>query len=344
MDLACKEDLLAFELKIRRREIYNTHLIAEQTIKMIQRSFRDCKTNADTEHTIRTVTDHIVNNFPNDVIFRNICDQVILKLDEELTLIQPKRTKKAIPRSQSKKTFLEFMVPDKEESDEDFEADENDLKYSMTEVLDNFSDELSRSYQGIAKDALDYLHTNDIILTLGLSKSVDNFLTSSNVKVTVIIPERAPENDGFVMANILRAKGIPVIVIPDSAIYAIIPKVNTVILPARSVLANGGITAYSLAHTIALAAKRYSKPVIVLYWEMKLTSEMYHPGESYSTLRQPGQVISKEYPTQKNTIAINPEGDYVPPELITLMINENKPHCPGDVFSLVQANYYGDDH
>ena len=344
METSCKESLLAFELKVRRKEIYNTHIIAEETINMIQNSIKNCKTNSDTEKVIRFVTDHLTENFPNDVIFRNICEQVILKLEEEVAAIRPKNVQGTVPKSQSKRTFLEYMVPDAPEEHDGEEQDDNGLKASMSEILDSITDDLSRSYQGIAKDAQDYLHANDIILTLGLSNSVINFLTSSKVKITVIVPERAPEYDGFLMAKKLRAKGVPVIVIPDSAIFAIVPKINTVILPARSVMANGGITAYSLAHSIALAAKRYSKPVIVLYWEMKLTSEMYHPGESYTTLRQPSQIIEKQSPSQTNIIAINPEGDYIPPELITLMINENRPHCPGDVFSIVQANYYGEDH
>ena len=141
------------------------------------------------------------------------------------------------------------------------------------------------------------------------------------------------------MAEKLRKENIKVIVIPDSSIFAVLPKVNKVIVPARAVLSNGGIVSYSLTHSVALAAKYYTKPFIVLYWDMKLAEKVPRPGLTFTTLLEPGKILDKDNPLSSNVVALNTEGDYVPPELITLLINEEGAHCPADVFSLVQENY-----
>jgi translation initiation factor eIF-2B subunit beta len=134
----------------------------------------------------------------------------------------------------------------------------------------------------------------------------------------------------------LEAVGAEVIVIPDSSIFAILPKVTKVIVSAHVVLANGGILSYSLAHSIALAAKHHSKPFIALYWKLKLSKEMPGPGKVFTSLLKPVHLQGDD----GHSVGINADGDYVPPELITVLINGELSHCPGDVFSLVQGAYY----
>lgn len=328
-----------FELKLRRKEMFNSHELAKETIQLIRSIIKEARSNLQCEEFIIQITERLMRNFPNEATIKNVCSQIKVKLDEVKAEFQPK-----MKRSQSARGFLEIFSPQlNNDLTDDFVDDEHGMKQEMIEIIDAFRAELDESYKGISKKADEFLHNKDIILTVGNSESVINFLKEAHCNLTVIVPERAPEFDGLDMANKLRKhKHLKVIVIPDSAVFAVIPKVDTVILSARSVFANGGIISYSLTHSVALAAKRYSKPVIALYWEMKLASEMYHPGETYTTLRQPSQIADENAMDQTNTTVINPEGDYIPPELITLMKNETKSHIPTDVFSLVQQNYFID--
>jgi len=341
MSQGVKADLIAFELKVRRKEIGNSHQIAEEIVKLIKKAIKPLTRPSEVDKTIRFISDRLKKHFPYDVIIKNICELIISSLEEEIRIATPKRNSKAITRSGSI-CFIDYLnVPSPEIKAEDGPTSE-DLKNQMMDVLENLSANLSRAYMSIADDASDFVHAKDIVLTIGYSNSVLNFLSNENLGATVIIPERAPEYDGIIMASKLKSKGVPVIVIPDSAIFAIIPKVNMIILSANAVFANGGIMSFSLSYAIALAARHYSKPLLVLYWEMKLTKEVYHPAENSVALRQPSQVMEKDSPTHSNVTAINPDGDYIPPEFITLMINENGTHCPGDVFSMVQATYFFD--
>lgn len=61
-------------------------------------------------------------------------------------------------------------------------------------------------------------------------------------------------------ANLARNK-IPATLIPDSAVFAMMSRVNKVIIGTHSILADGGLRAASGMHAVALAAKHYSVPV-----------------------------------------------------------------------------------
>lgn len=244
-----------------------------------------------------------------------------------------------LPRSHSK-SIIDMLVSAEPAKEPDAEnSDQGQLKARMIEVLDLLDANLGNSYKSIAKFSSNFLFSHDIILTLGHSQSILNFLTEPHINMTVFVTERAPEYDGIKMAAELRRNHLNVVVIPDCAVFAILPKVSKIIVPVFTVLENGGIVSYSLAHSVALAAKHYSTPFIALYWSMKLKDKMPLPGKVFTTLHQPSQIMVKGDPTSSNVVALNIEGDYIPPELITLLINEDGAHCPADVYNIVQQMY-----
>ena len=326
-------EINSFELQIRRCEIYGSFSIAQHILELVSESIKDLKEDSDVEKHIKFIVETLTSHFPTDVIIGNICKKISNQLDNELRISQPHK-ESLVKKSVS---ILDMMAAANEDSDEDVESSE--LKLDMNDFLKEQIESLSLSYENIAKNAPNFLFKNDIILTVGNSNSIFKFLTSCQRDITVIIPESAPIYNGIKMAEKLRKENIKVIVIPDSSIFAVLPKVNKVIVPARAVLSNGGIVSYSLTHSVALAAKYYTKPFIVLYWDMKLAEKVPRPGLTFTTLLEPGKILDKDNPLSSNVVALNTEGDYVPPELITLLINEEGAHCPADVFSLVQENY-----
>lgn len=69
---------------------------------------------------------------------------------------------------------------------------------------------------------------------------------------------------GHSLATSLAKSSIETAVIPDTAVFALMSRINKVIIGTHTVLANGGLRASSGVHTIALAAKHYSVPVSLL--------------------------------------------------------------------------------
>ncbi len=75
------------------------------------------------------------------------------------------------------------------------------------------------------------------------------------------------------MATSLAKAGIETTVITDSAVFAMMSRVNKVIIGTHTVMANGGLKAINGSHTIALAAKHHSVPLIVCAPMFKLSPQ-----------------------------------------------------------------------
>lgn len=63
------------------------------------------------------------------------------------------------------------------------------------------------------------------------------------------------------MAVSLGKNNIQTTVVSDAAVFAMMSRVNKVIIGTHTVMANGALRARCGTHTVALAAKRYSVPV-----------------------------------------------------------------------------------
>ena len=144
-----------------------------------------------------------------------------------------------------------------------------------------------------AESALDHIHSNETILTHTSSQTVQKFLMTAarKRKFTVIHAEAYPNDHEATHATIvnggkkgapddddaderwrpLTSLGITVILIPDSAVFALMSRINKVILAPHTVLANGSLLAAAGASTIALAAKTHHVPVVVLSGVYKLS-------------------------------------------------------------------------
>ncbi|KAF3975086.1 hypothetical protein CMV_001619 [Castanea mollissima] len=85
----------------------------------------------------------------------------------------------------------------------------------------------------------------EVILTLGSSRTVLEFLCPAKEKkrsFRVFVAEGAPRYQGHLLANDLVTRGLQTTLITDSAVFAMISRVNMVIVGAHAVMANGGVT------------------------------------------------------------------------------------------------------
>lgn len=124
------------------------------------------------------------------------------------------------------------------------------------------------------------------------------------------------------MATSLSNAGISTFLVPDSSIYAIMSRVNKVIIGAHAILANGGMFAITGSLLAATAARAHSTPVVVCTGQFKLTPawNLYH---EYGALdfADPSSVLGyEEGPLVDKVDVINPYYDYVGPELVDVFI------------------------
>ncbi|XP_050281659.1 uncharacterized protein LOC126722550 [Quercus robur] len=93
------------------------------------------------------------------------------------------------------------------------------------------------------------------------------FLISGSPKkrsFRVFVAEGAPRYQGHLLAKDLVTRGLQTTLITDSAVFAMISRVNMVILGAHAVMANGGVIAPVGLNMVAVAAQRHAVPFVVL--------------------------------------------------------------------------------
>ena len=218
-----------------------------------------------------------------------------------------------------------------------------DLRAEVIEGIEEIIDELNQVDDQIAGYALEHIHSNEIILTHTSSVTVQKFLlkAATKRKFTVIHAESFPNHHEATHATVignqagdseddmsselfqkpLTAAGITVILIPDAAVFALMSRVNKVILGTHVVLANGGLVAAAGAKTIAKAASVHRTPVVVVTGVYKLSPIYPFDFDSLIEYGDASKVFGYEDGDLVDKVDVeNPLFDYVPAELVDLYI------------------------
>ncbi|PVV00451.1 hypothetical protein BB560_005164 [Smittium megazygosporum] len=219
------------------------------------------------------------------------------------------------------------------------------LKNCILQGINDFIEELEASRTHIASHALDYIQSNEIILTCGYSKTVERFFkrAAAKRKFTVIVTETAPWYSGQKFAKSLASNNIETIVISDVAAFAMMSRVNKVIIGANVVMANGGLIAIAGSQIIAAAAKYHSIPVIACAGLYKFSPLFPFDQQNLSELVSPDGVFPYKDEIYNKIDVINPSTDYVSPELIDLIIDNLGGHLPSYQYRILQENYNTED-
>ena len=221
------------------------------------------------------------------------------------------------------------------------------LKESLS-ATGEFMDELDQADDQIASFALDHIHSNEVILTYSSSETVQTFLlkAAAKRKFTVIHVESYPnhvtetheiaagtssvkENGAGPLQRTLTKLGIKVVVVPNSAIFGIMSRVNKVVLSTESVLVNGGLIADAGTGLVANAARVHKVPTVVLCPVYKLSPSYPFEPDALVEYGDPGAVLG---PGDLDLVGkmdiVNPLTEYVPPELVDLYITNLYVNCP----------------
>jgi translation initiation factor eIF-2B subunit beta len=224
------------------------------------------------------------------------------------------------------------------------------FRTSISEAISEIKNELEDLHKNIDDQASSHIHTGEVILTYARSKTIESFLKTAAKKrrFSVIVCEGAPHFGGHAMAKSLASTGIDTTVINDSAAFAVMARVNKVLLPAHAVLANGGLIAPSGSHMVALAAKHNSVPLVSITGMFKLCPMYPHDGpDTLQDLISPASVVdymelSEEKMSEKVEL-INPVYDYIPPDLVSLYVTNIGAFQSSYIYRLLAEYYHSDD-
>ena len=241
-----------------------------------------------------------------------------------------------------------------------------DLRAEVVEGIQEIIEELDQVDEQIAGYALEHIHSNEIILTHTSSATVQKFLlkAATKRKFTVIHAEAYPNGHQETHAVVtgkhdfeggdemgsdqfqkpLTAAGITVILIPDAAIFALMSRVNKVILGTHVVLANGGLVAAAGAKAIAQAARMHRTPVVVATGVYKLSPIYPFDFDSLIEYGDASKVFGYEDGDLVDKVDVeNPLYDYVPAELVDLYITNLGGHAPSYLYRIVSDHYRTED-
>ena len=241
-----------------------------------------------------------------------------------------------------------------------------DLLAEVVEGIEELIDEVRQADDQIAGYAHEHIHSNEIILTHSSSRTVQKFLlkAATKRKFTVIRTETYPNDHdstyesfcGKPKANnakgpgfdsftkTLTAAGVTVVLIPDSAVFALMARVNKVILDSHIVLANGGIVACSGANLMARAAKVHRTPIVALGAVYKVSPVYPFDTDALMEDGDPCKVVPYENESFVHNIEIqNPLFDFVPANLVDLYVMNLGGQTAPSIQRIVEDHYRGED-
>merc|ERR1712176_1477349 len=221
-------------------------------------------------------------------------------------------------------------------------------KKSKSVIMNDLMEEIENTYEHIKEYSVEHIHSNELILTYGYSKTVYHFLkyAAKYRSFEVFVCESAPTLHGQSMAHDLvkDAKNIKsVTLISDSSVFAIMSRVNKVIIGTHAVFANGGLLAHSGTHGLALAAKFYSVPIVVVTGLYKLSTVYSYDQDTFNAHDAPSKLIKYEeqnkYHLQENVSIQNPVFDYIEPEYVDIFLTNAGGHAPSYMYRLLSEYY-----
>jgi len=217
------------------------------------------------------------------------------------------------------------------------------LKADVDTFIEDLGGELEGAVANMAVQASEYVRPGDCFLLHGYSKAVFEFLTaawSKKCHFEVFVAQDVPECSGERMVKELVEAGIPATLISDASVYAIMPRATKVISGVRAILADGGAIARAGIKVMALAAKKHGKPFLVCSSIVKLTPFFPYDMERVSSLSNPGALLHQsDFNSFDKVQVVNPKYDYIPPDLISLLITDGGSYSPSFIYRLLN-NYY----
>lgn len=252
------------------------------------------------------------------------------------------------------------------------------LRPEVIKGIKEIIDEINEADDEICGAALEQIHPQETIFTYSSSLTVQRFLlkAASKRKFSVIHAESYPNNhlkthalltgkqdsssstdapdeedenlpsDSF--SKTLTSAGITVIMIPDSSIFALMPRASKVILDTHAVLTNGSIVAAAGTKAVIKAAKFHRVPVVALAATYKL-SPLY-PYDPYSLIAygDAGKVVPFQDAELRQGLVSgvrNPLYDFVDAGDVDLFVTNQVPAVvsSGYLYRVVRDQYRDED-
>lgn len=238
-----------------------------------------------------------------------------------------------------------------------------DLRAEVLEGLEELLDEIRQADDQIAGYALEHIHSREIILINSTSRTVQKFLLKAAAKRKYTVVQAANQSDGQICSyqtpsarppskmtaqgpfiSSLTAAGISVIVVPDSAVFALMARINKVVIDASFILADGSFVAPAGSLAIAKAAKLHKNPIVALGGVYKISPIYPFTARAFLETGDTNEVtILGRQDLMKECAVQNPLSDYLSVGLVDLYISNLGGLVPASIYQVVSDHYRMED-
>mmetsp|Transcript_6952 Transcript_6952/g.9743 ORF Transcript_6952/g.9743 Transcript_6952/m.9743 type:complete len:400 (-) Transcript_6952:128-1327(-) len=267
------------EAALRRVEIWTSRTCALQTVALLRNVVGTCKWHSAGELIARLkwLGRRLSSAAPRQRTVGNAVRRILWMIREDAAELSA--------RSQGggrwQQRSLQDVLAAQDHDTVELEELPGELKQSVMEQILEFYDEIENVHEPIIEQLVRHIPSQQVVLTI-LDLTDDDHgqivakACQNCTEVLLVICQDAKSkdhdtlsSDNTIMSPLLTT--LPnVTLIPDTNIVAVMPRVDAVILPARSVAGDGSLLASPASFIVALAAKNYNRPVLAIVGLYKL--------------------------------------------------------------------------
>lgn len=343
------ERIESFMTDLRQSSELGSLAVATRTVDILRRLIAQTKWASAKEliETIQAEGKRIIYADPSETVIGNMIRRVLKIIrDEYVIATKTSHTSEGGDARDSQETS---SVEEGDKLEPDYLQSIPNLKADVIDRIAELLAELDGGVENVATQALEHIHANETIMTFGKSHTVEAFLKNAarKRKFQVIVAEAAPYFKGQELVASLAEADVEATLISDASIFAMMSRVNKVIIGTHTIMANGGLKALCGILNVALAAKHCAVPVFVCASVYKLSPQFVTSvdQEGFQRYNSPHHILSYEEMSELGDVEVlNPMFDYVPPDLIKLFISNIGGNAPTYVYRLLSELYHPADH
>ena len=215
-----------------------------------------------------------------------------------------------------------------------------ELRTSVTEAAAAFQTRLDRAQADLGEIGANRLRDGDTVMTHCHSTDALACVEAAveqGKELSAVVKETRPRNQGHITAEQLRAAGVDVTLIVDSAARRYLDEVDHVLVGADSIAADGSVVNKIGTAGLAVDARERGVPIVVAAQTIKLHPETLTGQTVEIEMRDETEVIDDETRDEIGEIGVeNPAFDVTPPRYVDAIVTESGQFPPETIVTLMR--------
>lgn len=330
-----------FVADIRNNKLSGSEQIAEATLTLVEKIISDSNATArELCGVLRAAARRISSSLPLELVAINMIRRVLRAIrDENRASVDQFQSGEGVGES------LQGLVLATPARHSIVPSTDQDLREPIRDHIAELRTELETMRSSITSQAREHVRADEVLLTFGASALVERFLRpTQNRNCKVVVAEGTDVGESHAMARRLSNSGVSVTVINSSCVFAVMSRVNKVVVEVQAAMGGGAVLGDAGLHSVTLAAKYYKIPVVALAPLYRMLPHHLYDPQSFGSLSTPLQTMEYADCGSDSLQVLAPKFDFVPPDHITLFITNQGGSCPSYIYRLLSEIYDPKDY